>query len=166
MTLERLRKSQPYKTKIYLACPYSHHTCKSWETIRFELANIAAMTLINAGYIVFSPISHSHPVSGTQPAYRNSHQLWLGQDVYFMQWADILVVLALPGWPDSKGVQWEIDWFEKFQKPIFYMDLSEIYEAQQEQINAVTSGQGSSGSGDGAHSSVQWQGNAFDVPMR
>jgi nucleoside 2-deoxyribosyltransferase len=129
---------QKEPVKVYLACPYSHPTCKEWERVRFDLANIAAMTLINAGYIVFSPISHSHPVSSTQPAERNSYVLWLGQDVHFMEWADKCVVLTLPGWLDSHGVKWEIEWFTKNQKPIDYVSMETIYHLQKEQSRVKT----------------------------
>lgn len=134
--LERLKQitldNRP--TKIYLACPYSH-PCKQWEEIRFNLANIAAMTLINAGFVVFSPLSHSHPISLTQPGSSNTHALWLGQDLYFLEWADVLAVLAIPGWVESYGVKWEGDWFRHNKKPIFHVRLEEIYALQQEQLN-------------------------------
>ena len=43
--------------KIYLAIPYSGHIEKS-----FRLANEIAAELIQKGFIVFSPISMSHPI--------------------------------------------------------------------------------------------------------
>jgi nucleoside 2-deoxyribosyltransferase len=131
-----METKQKSPTKVYLACPYSHPTCKEWEQVRFNLVNIAAMTLINAGYVVFSPISHSHSLADTQPAQRNSHALWLDQDVHFMEWADKCIVLTLPGWLDSRGVRWEIEWFEKTLKPVDYVSMETIYYLQKEQSRA------------------------------
>ena len=44
--------------KIYLACPYSHNPMRG-----FVESSKAAARLMDAGNIVFSPISHSHPVA-------------------------------------------------------------------------------------------------------
>ena len=139
MSFDRFKRLDVYRgTKLYLAAPYSCPFCKNWESLRFEMINIAAMTLISAGYVVFSPISHSHPISVVQPAERNTHELWLGQDVYFMDWADTLVVLKLPGWEDSYGVQKEIDWFQRSIKPVYYLDMTEVYWEQKEQLSHDT----------------------------
>jgi nucleoside 2-deoxyribosyltransferase len=49
--------------KIYLAGPYSHWN-PAVRAIRFHKLNEKAAELLNAGFLVFSPISHSHPRSG------------------------------------------------------------------------------------------------------
>lgn len=139
MSFNRFKRLDIYRsTKLYLAAPYSCPFCKNWENLRFEMVNIAAMTLINAGYVVFSPISHSHPISIIQPAERNTHELWLGQDAYFLDWADALVVLTLPGWGDSYGVAKEIGWFEQSNKPVYYLSIAQVYQEQKEQLSHDT----------------------------
>jgi hypothetical protein len=53
------KMSKPF---AYLACPYSHQD--SWRRIaRFRAANKAAAELLLAGVNVYSPISHSHPLT-------------------------------------------------------------------------------------------------------
>ena len=44
--------------KIYLAIPYSGMAEES-----FRIANEVSAKLMNEGHIVFSPISHSHPIA-------------------------------------------------------------------------------------------------------
>lgn len=46
----------------YLACPYSHPD-RDVRQRRFDQVNAAAAWLILNEQMVFSPISHSHPIS-------------------------------------------------------------------------------------------------------
>lgn len=119
------------RTRVYLGAPYSHAN-PLWMQLRFELINLAAMQLILDGFVVFSPISHSHPIASTHSdknAVQN-YDLWLGQDTHFMEWADVLVVLELPGWRDSKGLKYERDWFETHGKQIAYLHLNDVYYSE------------------------------------
>lgn len=50
------------KPLIYIAVPYSHKE-ESVRLARFESVNRAACFLMNKGYHVFSPISHTHPIA-------------------------------------------------------------------------------------------------------
>ena len=61
--------------KIYLATAYNHNS-ELVRKLRFRMVNYAAAELMEQGHIVFSPISHSHPISictGVIPA----HDFWL-----------------------------------------------------------------------------------------
>ena len=104
------------KTKIYLACPYTHIDPKVRQK-RFEQVNEVAGQLMKKGYIVFSPISHSHPISLTL---NNSvdADFWLDQDKHFIDWCDELHILCLDGWQQSKGVSAEIKLAKKLNKRI------------------------------------------------
>jgi hypothetical protein len=63
--LERLVQNSPstkmHRPIIYLACPYSDPDYAIREQ-RFHLANDAAASLIRQGYIVYSPITMTHPI--------------------------------------------------------------------------------------------------------
>ncbi len=122
-------------TKVYLGAPYSHPN-PLWMKLRFELINLAAFQLIRRGFIVFSPVSHSHPIANTATSKEvvQDHDLWVRQDEYFMKWADVLAVLELPGWRDSRGLLFERTWFKEHNKPIAYIHLSDVYYAEEEQL--------------------------------
>jgi nucleoside 2-deoxyribosyltransferase len=88
--------------KIYLACPYSHPR-ESVREARVRLADRVAARLVELGHIVFSPLTHSHRIAH----HLDNHldlDCWLRQDLAFLEWADILYILTIPGWEDSKGV--------------------------------------------------------------
>lgn len=93
-------------TKIYLACPYSHDDPKVREE-RFKLVNCTAGILMQEGNVVFSPISHTHPIAeaGNLP---KGWGFWREQDLPFIAWCDELHVLMLNGWAESNGVTTEI----------------------------------------------------------
>lgn len=50
------------KDFVYLATPYTHDD-EAVEEERFERVSIIAGHLMNQGYIVYSPISHNHPIA-------------------------------------------------------------------------------------------------------
>src|SRR6266404_2207875 len=49
------------KNIIYLACPYTDEE-PTIRLRRFELATAAAATLVRRGFVVFSPITMTHPM--------------------------------------------------------------------------------------------------------
>ena len=123
-----VRRRCGISTKIYLACPYSHKD-KAGRERRFEAANRAAGKLMQDGHIVFSPISHSHPVAKTiGEANALSHNFWLRQDFAFIEWADEVWVLMLPGWDESTGIRLELEHVRRIDvlsgrwKRVAYMD--------------------------------------------
>ena len=102
--------------RIYLACPYWHED-EHVRNERYNKVTRKAADLIFAGHIVFSPITHSHPISHHLP--QQNHDFWMAQDyTYIEDWADELWVYALDGWRESKGVNLEIDHAFKFNMPI------------------------------------------------
>src|SRR5262249_8272524 len=90
---------------IYLACPYSHPEPQVRER-RFHYATCAAARLVDEGHMVFSPITHSHPIAniGRGPT---SFQFWRDFDFALLRACSELVILCLEGWQESVGVQAE-----------------------------------------------------------
>lgn len=94
------------KPLVYLACPYSHEDFDV-RLARFEAVNRIASRLMQAGHIVFSPISHTHPIAlaGRLPI---GWEYWQYFDAAYLQHSYKLVVLCLEGWDTSEGVRAEI----------------------------------------------------------
>ena len=101
--------------KIYLSAPYTIHpeAC-------FMAVNRKSAELMIQGNIIFSPISHSHPIA-VQEDLPNTHEFWMLQDLPFIEFCDELYVLQLEYWEQSKGVQKEIEYATKLGKPIKYI---------------------------------------------
>jgi hypothetical protein len=105
--------------KIYLACPYTHES-ENVRIVRFLAANRAAGKLMAEGNVVFSPISMSHPIANVCNL-PGEWDFWKRQDFPFLDWADELRVVCMPGWDDSVGVKAEVEHFAALGKPIAYM---------------------------------------------
>ncbi len=77
--------------------------------LRFKAVNRKAAELMDKGYCVFSPISHSYPISKYCKANPCDHKFWLAQDLWILDCCEEVHVLCLPGWEESKGVKFEVD---------------------------------------------------------
>jgi nucleoside 2-deoxyribosyltransferase len=105
--------------KIYLAIPYTFNPDKS-----FQIANKVTASLMSAGHVVFSPISHSHPVADHLPdELRTDSHWWMTQDIPFVDWADSVHVVCIGEYgsdliEQSKGVQMELKRARETNKPI------------------------------------------------
>ena len=107
--------------KIYLAVPYTG-TPKQQQS-RFEDVNKVAAMLMREGYLVFSPISHTHPIAmaGDLP---KGWEFWKAYDLTFIEWCDEVHVLMLDGWYSSRGVTAERKLARELGKPIQYIKAS------------------------------------------
>ena len=103
----------------YFAHPY---TCRDndgnfvfeGEEANFQICNIRAGELLNLGYNIYSPISHTHPIHRASPSMlaRHEHELWYQLDnevIDSTNWAGIILA---PGWENSSGCKAEKDKIE------------------------------------------------------
>lgn len=109
--------------KIYLATPYSHPD-PDVRIERFESVNKVAADLMNEGHLVFSPISHTHPIAlaGDLP---KGWEFWKEYDRTFIEWCDEVHILMLDGWEDSKGVTGEKHIAREMGKPVHFVTPTE-----------------------------------------
>ena len=105
--------------KIYLAIPYSWNPKRS-----FDIANKVAARLMSEGHVVFSPVSHSHPIADYLPGdLRTNSAWWMTQDLPLIDWADEVHIVCIGDLGHllieaSKGVRAEWAHAEKTNKPI------------------------------------------------
>jgi len=104
----------------YLASPYTPLDGENVEA-RVTSACQYAAKLMQDGYAVFAPIPHSHYIADHLPdELRFSHEFWMEQDIAVLDHCDVLVVLMLAGWKDSKGVRREIARALELNIPVEY----------------------------------------------
>ncbi|HUT91797.1 MAG TPA: DUF1937 family protein [Thermoguttaceae bacterium] len=109
---------------IYLASPYSDPNPAIREQ-RFRIVCQVAAAMLRAGALVFSPIAHSIPIAehGTAP---NTWAFWKGLDLEMLARSDEVVVLKLPGWDRSQGVQAEVVRARALGKPVSYVEAGDV----------------------------------------
>jgi hypothetical protein len=111
---------------LYLACPYSHPNPQIRDD-RFRIVNHAAAKLMQAGIVVFSPLSHSVPISSElSDTMTQSHEFWMLQDLPILRRCDEILVLGLRGWHESLGVRQEIFEAITYKIPITFIQEQDI----------------------------------------
>ena len=101
--------------KIYICCPYSDYYYAIRQG-RFVCVSEYAALLLSQGNMVFSPVTHMHPICN---AIFMDHGFEHGEE--FMKWADEVHVYQLDGWKESKGVKSEIEMAKKLGKEVKYI---------------------------------------------
>lgn len=88
----RTAKKIPLEVQLtYLAIPYSFNPEDS-----FRIANEVAADLMEMGHVVFSPISHSHPIAQYLPEEcLLDYQFWMDQDLPILGKCDKMVLVCL-----------------------------------------------------------------------
>lgn len=114
------------KPIIYLATPYSHE-CEKVMQLRADMVSEYSARQTKLGYVVFSPITHSHELAkyGTP----TSWAFWSQIDYVFLQHCDYFVRLWVPGVKTSVGVNGEIALCEELGIPIYTARWDEDLDA-------------------------------------
>lgn len=104
----------------YLAAPYSHPDpeVKRW---RLETVRQTCCELFKRGIWVFSPLTHNMTIDAY--GINGNWQQWGEFDLEMLSRCDKLIILKLPGWEESKGVQDEINHAQKLGLPIEGIDF-------------------------------------------
>lgn len=110
---------------VYLAIPYTWNPDRS-----FEIANkLSAILMENSDIVVFSPISHSHPISFYFVENNNlSADFWLKQDLRILEKCEELHIVRINGdfgqqlIENSYGCKKEIEKAKELNIPIKYQD--------------------------------------------
>lgn len=121
---------------IYLAAPYTTglppdtDAVLAMETRAKQIARATAR-LMEEGLAVYSPVTHGTALEDHVSAdNRDDHAFWMRHCFQMLDAASELVVLMLPGWRDSKGVQMEIDRAAERAIPIRLQPVQIPREAQ------------------------------------
>lgn len=111
----------------YICSVYSlDHTSDSLRDIavreeRYRYACQKAGEFMNKGIVVYSPIAHNHPIASMVELPKDWH-FWCRMDMPMVILSSGLIVLKMPGWERSTGVQAEITYAESLGLPIEYVE--------------------------------------------
>lgn len=103
---------------VYLACPYSHENAQVRQE-RFVLANRKSAELMRAGILVFSPISHTHPIA--EYGLPLGWDFWERYDRIYLGMSKAMIILTADGWEQSKGVLAEAKIMLGWHRPVFHL---------------------------------------------
>lgn len=113
------------KPIIYLASPYSHRfrIVRWWRTRRIRRVMAIVMKAQNE-IIPFTPVGATHDLNGLLPGYA-----WVEEyDKYLLLRFDGMIVVELPGWRRSKGIQEELKICRQHSIPYAYAKPENILQ--------------------------------------
>lgn len=105
--------------KIYLAAPYSSLDANVRDA-RAEKIMAKAAELINSGYLVFSPITHSHEMA-KKHRLPTTFEYWAEANHSMIDWCDAIFVLMIDGYEISRGVNDEISYALETSKEVIFI---------------------------------------------
>lgn len=104
---------------LYLAGPYNHPDPHVME-LRFEILTEIAAKYINAGTVVYSPITHNHPIA-VRHGLPRGWEFWEHFDRTMLSKCNLLGVVKLDGWDKSEGVKAEMAIARELRIPIVFL---------------------------------------------
>lgn len=107
---------------VYLAGPYSHPDL-SVRCDRFKRLNRIAGRLIKEGLLIYSPISHSHPI-GIECGMPFYYEHWRAVDEMMIEKCEHFIVAQIGGWRESIGVRAEVLYAQKCNIPLWCCDAT------------------------------------------
>jgi len=104
----------------YLASPYSDEDPMVREKRYLDVVE-ALLILQTKGIVAYSPIAHFHPLS---KLYRSATEAndWTWHNIPMIQASNGLIILMLPYWGTSSGIDQEREWAAEFKKPVQFLD--------------------------------------------
>lgn len=120
---QMLESDEMSKKLLYLACPYTHPDM-AVRIARFEASARAAAYLIHQGHFVYSPITMTHPIDLVMATDNETmgSDYWVNFDKAFMDVCSEMIILAIPGWADSRGISREVLYFKSQNKPVRFLN--------------------------------------------
>ena len=109
----------------YVASPYSQYITleSAWRDVSVATGKLMKMGMTG----VYSPIAHGHTVSRHHGGIDDlDAEWWERQDADHVNAAVACIVICLPGWDKSRGVNHEIATFMEAGKPVVYVDPESI----------------------------------------
>lgn len=100
---------------IYLGCPYASNDYEIMASRYFGVTEVAK-ALTRAGFVVFSPITHAHPIQQ-----RTGWSFWQHLDLPILSICQLMIVYQLEGWQQSVGLTAEIEFAGSLGIPILYL---------------------------------------------
>jgi len=114
----------------YFAHPYSVITSDGTYVFRgnqanFQLCCYRSGMLSLEGYVIYSPIAHTHSIQYATPEFmrqtgKEEHNYWIALDLEFIRRARFTGIILAPGWENSRGCNGEKDLFVELDRQVLY----------------------------------------------
>ena len=106
---------------IFISSPYSSENPETVD-LNYRVAAIVAADFCYTGHAAISPIVYGPQLISFKKM-PNSWEFWSNFCLSILQMCDRMIVLQMPGWKESSGVQSEIAFALKRNIPIIYFKI-------------------------------------------
>lgn len=106
---------------LYLGQPYSDPDPLVREA-RYLAGRKAAAALAKTGLVIYAPIVHWHPTAVAEDM-PTDFEFWMNNDLHVLGRCDVLLVLCLDGWRESRGLDIEMRFAHQNNIPMNYLML-------------------------------------------
>ena len=103
----------------YIASPYTNNP-----EVNFKRVELIVAQLLKDGQCIFSPIVHCHEIAQKHNLPKD-FKFWEKYNFNMLIESDLLLVIQLPGWQESVGVQAEIKFAKENKINILYTKITE-----------------------------------------
>ncbi|MCL5281317.1 MAG: DUF1937 family protein [Planctomycetes bacterium] len=88
----------------------------------FRLCCLRAARLVEAGWLIYSPVAHTHPIKAAWPEFMaaTTEQRWYEYDLLFIQAIPFAGIILPPLWHVSRGCIEEEKLFEQLGRSVRY----------------------------------------------
>src|SRR3989338_9465268 len=106
----------------YLAQPYYGTELEIKQ--RVTIAHEVCFKFLQQGVPVFSPLAHNHAIIEQAPPLTSEQRrdIFLTFDFVMLRSAAAMIVLKIPGWKQSHGLQCELEFCVKQDIPVLYVE--------------------------------------------
>ena len=104
---------------IYIASPYHHQDAEVMENRYVRVAEATAH-FMRLGYVVYSPIAHTHSIAEWAELPRD-FSFYEQFDLTMISRANEVWVLLINGWEQSKGVRAELEFCQRMKVPFRFI---------------------------------------------
>jgi len=103
----------------YLGTPYSHPDPLVRHARYILVTKVAAAMMLEKDVMVYSPITNCHPMADLYDLPK-SWGFWSKRDIRILRICDRMMILQVPGWEGSVGLQAERKLAAEMDVPIFH----------------------------------------------
>lgn len=121
----------------FVSSPYSHPDPRVMDERANQAGDFAAWLWTLGGIHPISPIAHWHDIAKRNKLPSNA-LAWRDWNFLVVTRCELLYVLCIPGWRDSVGVAYEIQWANECEIPIFYATVEgRAYDIRRQPVASV-----------------------------
>ena len=105
--------------KVYVAGPYGDSAPIETRKYRYNKILQACADLVSAGVRAYAPVAYAHNLAklGSFPP-----DGWYGFDLSMLPMFEYVLLLKLPGWDESRGVELELEEAANLNIPVLAVD--------------------------------------------